>query len=202
MVRFTAGVELVRILQVESNKDAAIAVERLVVSGGSTCDTVATGQLAMDRLASEDYALFLSVYTLPDQTGAERVERMDAAGVGAAVIVRMRKQPVAGAFAQCLQRIAGLSDIHDDDPAEDAEATSKRDSERHRIIKSGQIVYRNAHCVMDCTVLNISASGACILPADVFEETAPFVLKIRNGLTRRCEVRWRRRGKLGVRFIQ
>lgn len=202
MVRFTAGAQIVRILQVESNRDVAIAVERLVASGGSTCDTVPTGQLAMERLAFEDYDLILSAFVLPDQTGAELVARMDAAGIGAAVIVRMRKQPVAGAYARCLQRIASTSDTHDDDPAEDAEATSKRDSERHSIIKSGQIVYRNAHCVMDCTILNISASGACIQPADAFEESEPFVLKIKNGLTRRCEVRWRRRGKVGVRFIQ
>lgn len=192
-----------RILQVEANRDAAIAVEGLVTAGGSTCDTVATAQLALKRLVFEDYDLILTAFVLPDFSGADFIAQLDAAGIGAAVIVRMRNQPVADAYAEALQRLAGTTDSQDEGPAAAAaEADFQRDSVRHKIIKSGQIVYRDAYCVMDCTILNVSASGACIKPADVFEDPGPFTLKISNGPSRRCEVRWRRSGKIGVRFVQ
>jgi CheY-like chemotaxis protein len=191
----------VRILQVESNRDAAMAVERLVTAGGSTCDTAATGMIALERAMFEPFDLILIAFALPDLTGAELLHRLDAAGVNATVIVRLRNQPVAKAYAEILQRIAGISDGQDD-AAGQADGGHQRDSVRHKILKAGKIIYRNASCVMDCTILNISASGACIQPADAFDDPEPFTLKINNGPTRRCEVRWRSGGKLGVRFIQ
>lgn len=190
----------VRILQVESNREAALAVERLVTAGGFACDTVPTGQLALERLVFEDYDLILIAFVLPDVSGADLIARLDAAAIRATVLVRMRNQPVAEAYAEVLMRIAGASDSQDDGPAS-AEPAFERDSVRHKILKAGQIVYRNAHCVMDCTILNVSASGACIQPADTFDDPGPFTLRISGGPSRRCELRWRKGSKLGVRFI-
>lgn len=189
-----------RILQVESNRDAATAVERLVAASGSTCDAVATGRLAMERLVFEEYDLILTAFVLPDMTGAELIARLDAAAIRATVLVRMRNQSVAEAYAEVLMRIAGASDSQDDGRAP-AEQAFERDAVRHKILKAGQIVYRNDRCVMDCTILNISASGACIQPADAFDDPGPLTLKINGGPSRRCELRWRKAGKMGVRFI-
>ncbi|MBL8659718.1 MAG: response regulator [Rhodospirillales bacterium] len=191
----------VRVLQVESNRDAATAVERLIAGGGATCDTVSTGQLALERLAFEDYDLILSAFALPDQTGAELVARLDATGIRSPVLLRMRNQPVGTAYAEVLQRLARSCDSDGEASTETAGRT-ERDSVRHKVLKAGQIVYRDARCVMDCTVLNISASGACIQPADAFEDPGPIVLKILNGPVRRCEIRWRKGVKLGVRFVE
>lgn len=190
-----------RILQVEANRDAALAVERLVTAAGSTCDTVTTAQLALERLVFQDYDLILAAFVLPDCTGGELIARLDSAGVGAGLMMRMRNQPISDAYAEVLQRIAGASDSQYEN-AGAAANEQQRDSVRHKIIKAGQIIYRNANCVMNCAVLNVSASGACLKPDDAFDDPGPFTLKINNGPSRRCEVRWRRLGKIGVRFIQ
>ncbi len=192
-----------RILQVESNKDAASVVERLITAAGATCETVASGRMALERTLVENYDLILSAFALPDQTGAELLANLDAAGIQATVLLRMRNQPVAAAYAEVLQRLARSTHSGDGSAAPAASANGfERDSVRHTILKAGQIVYRNARCVMDCTILNISASGACIQPADTFQDPGPVTLKINNGPSRRCEIRWNKGGKLGVRFIQ
>jgi len=78
----------------------------------------------------------------------------------------------------------------------------KRRSERHAVIKTGRIVYRAATCVMDCVILNLSDHGAAIQPEDPLRAPDAFTLKIHFGPTYRCEVCWRYRNKLGVRFLE
>ena len=191
-----------RVLQVESDLDAAGAVERLMKAAGSTCDTAPTGRLALELAMFENYDLILLAFALHDMSGADVIAELDAAGIGAPVLVRMRQRTVAEAYADIVQRFVGSQPVREaPEPAEEKTARD-RASVRHKILKAGQIVYRNASCVMDCIILNISATGACIQPADAFDEPGNFVLKIAHGPTRRCEVRWRSGGKLGVRFIQ
>jgi CheY-like chemotaxis protein len=192
-----------RVLQVESDLDAAEAVERLIKAAGSSCDTAPTGRLALELAMFEHYDLILLAFALPDMSGADVIARLDTAGIGAPILVRMRQRSVAEAYADLVQRFVGggpqMRELPK--PAED-KPIYNRDSVRHKILKAGQIVYRNAICMMDCTILNISATGACIQPADAFDEPGNFILKIAHGPSRRCEVRWRSGGKLGVRFIQ
>jgi hypothetical protein len=114
----------------------------------------------------------------------------------------MRQRSLSEAYAELVQRfVAGGPPMPERRPEADGAPVHNRDSVRHKILKAGQIVYRNASCVMDCTILNISATGACIQPADAFDEPGKFTLKIAHGPTRRCEVRWRSGGKLGVDLI-
>lgn len=192
-----------RVLQVESDLDAAGAVERLIRAAGSSCDTAPSGRLGLELAMFESYDLVLVAFALSDMTGADLLAKLDAAGVGAPVLVRMRQRVVAEVYADIVQRFVagGLPKSAPSEAPETASAFN-RESVRHKILKAGQIVYRNSTCVMDCTILNISATGACIQPADAFAEFGTFTLKIAHGPSRRCEVRWRSGGKLGVRFIQ
>lgn len=193
-----------RILQVEGNRDLALAVERLLESAGSCCETVATGRECVEHARVEDFDMILLAFALPDMNGCEVLAKLDAMGVGAPALVRMRHQTLNGVYAETLKLIAAaagriktkLTRLAEDD------ANSQRDSQRHKLLKAGQIVYRDARCVMDCTIVNVSASGACIQPADAFDDPGPFTLNIAHGPTRRCEVRWRRGGRIGVRFIK
>lgn len=192
-----------RVLQVESDLDAAGAVERLIKAAGSSCDTAPSGRLGLELAMFESYDLILVAFALSDMTGADLLSKLDAAGVGAPVLVRMRQRVVAEVYADIVQRfVAGGLPKSAPAQAPDTAAVYNRESVRHKILKAGQILYRNSTCVMDCTILNISATGACIQPADAFEEFGTFTLKIAHGPSRRCEVRWRSGGKLGVRFIQ
>jgi CheY-like chemotaxis protein len=192
-----------RVLQIERDLDAAGAVERLVKAAGSACDTAPSGRLGLELALFESYDLILVAFALPDMTGADVLARLDAAGIGAPVLVRMRQRAVAEVYADIVQRFvaSGLPVRQAATAAEENQAYN-RESVRHKILKAGQILYRNSSCVMDCTILNISATGACIQPAEPFAEPGLFILKIAHGPTRRCEVRWRSGGKLGVRFIQ
>lgn len=192
-----------RVLQVESDLDAAGAVDRLIKAAGSACDTAPTGRLGLELAMFEHYDLILLAFTLPDMTGAEVIARLHSASIGAPILVRMRQRATAETYADLVQRFVGGGPQMRELPKPDEDKPIfNRNSVRHKILKAGQIVYRNASCVMDCTILNISATGACIQPADAFDGPSNFTLKIAHGPTRRCEVRWRSGGKLGVRFIQ
>ncbi len=78
---------------------------------------------------------------------------------------------------------------------------SRRQHDRTRTLKSGQIVYNNANCIADCLILNLSGGGAALQAADFFDVPSTFDLKIHHGETYRCEVCWQHGKKLGVRFV-
>ena len=54
---------------------------------------------------------------------------------------------------------------------------------------------------MRCQILNISETGALLLPVDVFLCPKEFVLKPDVGQPRDCEVVWRKNNKVGVHYI-
>lgn len=85
--------------------------------------------------------------------------------------------------------------------AETTGTTSRRQHQRIRTLKRGRIVYRESSCMIDCLILNISEGGAAVQPADFVELPETFLLKLEHGPTYRCEVCWRHRNKLGVRFL-
>ena len=70
-----------------------------------------------------------------------------------------------------------------------------------KMLKSAQIVHSNARCVIDCLVLEISAGGAAIQPADPLRCPQRFTLNIKSGESHRCEVCWKHGNKIGVRFL-
>ena len=70
-----------------------------------------------------------------------------------------------------------------------------------KILKSGQIVFHDGNCVIDCLVLEISESGAALKPTNLAECPKFFTLKISLGAAHSCEVCWRHGDKVGVRFL-
>jgi hypothetical protein len=64
------------------------------------------------------------------------------------------------------------------------------------------IVFNKGHCSLGCQILDVSDTGALVMPADMFLcPRDEFVLKPRVGSSRDCEVVWRKMDKVGVRFI-
>jgi len=82
------------------------------------------------------------------------------------------------------------------------EGESRRRHPRSRTLKSAQIVYNNANCLAECTIVNISEGGAALQLTDYVEYPSQFVLKINRGPTHRCEICWQRGNKMGVRFLE
>ena len=71
---------------------------------------------------------------------------------------------------------------------------------RLRTLKRGKIVFDRRSCVIDCTVRNISATGAALEVASAVGIPDEFTLVI-EGLRRACHVAWRKSGRIGVKFV-
>jgi diguanylate cyclase (GGDEF)-like protein/PAS domain S-box-containing protein len=69
-----------QVLLVEDATGVARLVERLVVKAGFAVHRVASGQEALDWLKSQEPTLMLLDFTLPDMTGRDVVERLQAQG--------------------------------------------------------------------------------------------------------------------------
>ena len=79
--------------------------------------------------------------------------------------------------------------------------SERRRGHRRRVLKSAMIVYNDGYCTLGCQILDVSDTGARVMPADIFLCPAEFVLKARIGSPRDCEVVWRKKDAVGVRYI-
>jgi hypothetical protein len=75
----------------------------------------------------------------------------------------------------------------------------RRASPRARRLKAGKIVLNDGRSVFECSVRNISETGACLLVGNGFLLPGDFRLTL-DGDTRRCDVVWRRPDRMGVCF--
>lgn len=79
--------------------------------------------------------------------------------------------------------------------------TERRRTSRRRVLKRALIVFQRGHCTIRCQVLNISESGALLMPDDILLCPNEFVLKPDVGKERSCEVVWRKGTRVAVHFV-
>src|SRR6266850_1351991 len=48
------------------------------------------------------------------------------------------------------------------------DAPDRRRGHRRRVLKSALIVFNNGHCTLSCQILDVSDTGALVMPADIF----------------------------------
>ncbi len=77
--------------------------------------------------------------------------------------------------------------------------TEKRRSPRHRVLKSAFIVISERAPKLECTVRNISDTGAAIRVSTTFGLPQTFELIV-EGVRHRCNVVWRTDNNIGVTF--
>jgi hypothetical protein len=87
------------------------------------------------------------------------------------------------------------------EPAPDEKAAERRRAPRRRALKKALIVFNEGHCAMGCQILNMSDTGAKLMPADILLCPKEFVLKPQIGEPRNCEVMWRRGTAIGVYYV-
>ena len=75
-----------------------------------------------------------------------------------------------------------------------------RISPRRRVLKSGQIALSEKAPKLECTIRNISDTGACLQVSTTFGMPASFGL-FADGVRHNCRVVWRTDTRLGVTFI-
>ena len=74
-----------------------------------------------------------------------------------------------------------------------------RRSTRHRVLKAGTIEFGGG--AIDCTIRNLSASGAALQVESQTGIPDQFTLVVpADGLHRPCHVAWRKSSRLGVAF--
>ena len=74
----------------------------------------------------------------------------------------------------------------------------KRNSQRRRALKDGKIVFNNGFCVVDCTIKNLSETGAMLVAPKAGGIPDEFVLIDSKGQKHEAKVRWRKLNALGV----
>jgi hypothetical protein len=74
-------------------------------------------------------------------------------------------------------------------------------AERHRALKSAQIRFYNANSVIDCTIRNISDTGAKLSVATPIGIPEFFELRQTSQPNRHCRIIRRRANEIGVQFI-
>ncbi len=89
---------------------------------------------------------------------------------------------------------------HQEPPRENQ--TERREHRRFNTAKTAQIIYKDCESPINCIVFNMSQGGAAIQLPDVNCHCPPsFILKLRSGGHLHCNVCWRSRDRIGVKFI-
>lgn len=72
---------------------------------------------------------------------------------------------------------------------------------RQRTLKGGKIVLNDGFSTIDCTVRNLSATGAKLEVASIIGIPPQFRLAMNDGRDFSCETAWRTESAIGVKFI-
>ena len=84
----------------------------------------------------------------------------------------------------------------------DEKEVERRRDRRQRVLKKAAIVFNNGQCSMGCQILDISDTGAKLMPADILSCPREFVLQPMEGEPRHCVVMWRKGSQIGVRYTE
>lgn len=71
---------------------------------------------------------------------------------------------------------------------------------RLRALKAARIILPGGHSTFDCTVRNLSATGAKLIMETTIAVPERFTLRFEDGTEKVCEVAWRKTAELGVSF--
>lgn len=78
----------------------------------------------------------------------------------------------------------------------------RRSSPRKKVLKGVKVVYNDGHCLLDCTVANLSDGGACLDLPTFVPLPERVTLRFDDGHEHEAQVVWSTSTRLGVRFVQ
>ncbi|MFD2648658.1 PilZ domain-containing protein [Devosia albogilva] len=76
-----------------------------------------------------------------------------------------------------------------------------RQAPRRRTLKGGRIVINNGFSTFECTVRNLSDTGARLKVASIVGLPDSFDLVMEDGTRHACRVAWKTETELGVTFV-
>jgi hypothetical protein len=78
----------------------------------------------------------------------------------------------------------------------------QRKSPRRRVYKEGKLVFGKAHCIVDCTIDNMSEGGAHVRVTSSHGVPGDFYLvEASRGIIHKAEVAWRTTTGIGLRLL-
>jgi hypothetical protein len=81
-------------------------------------------------------------------------------------------------------------------------AVEKRSTTRRRTLKAARIIFNKGASTLDCTLRNLSLTGAAIEVSSTVGIPEEFdLLVLADKSVYRCHVVWRSIGKMGLHFI-
>lgn len=86
-------------------------------------------------------------------------------------------------------------------PEHAADAQHRRHADRHKTLIKAQIVFNDMMSTFDCTVRDLSATGAHLKLNAPVEIPQSFLLRLGDGDVHKCKVRRRNALELGVEFL-
>ncbi len=202
----------------------AKSIELMLESLGFSCDAVDRGEEAVACATREKYDIILLDVMLPKMDGYEVFQKLRAADVTAPVLLQSGlverdkaieglslgvqdylikpygKLELAARIESALQRASGPRQTSNGQKLpfeEELEGDDGTDDVR----QVAQIIYQDVDKVMSCTILNQTSKGAALQPSDTANCPKRFTLKIPGGPIHHCEVCWRYRQRLGVKFL-
>jgi hypothetical protein len=79
----------------------------------------------------------------------------------------------------------------------------RRASRRKKSLLAGKIVYESGARTCDCTIRDISETGARVeIPVGQILPKNLFLIEVRGGLAYDCEVKWRTPSAIGLQFLR
>jgi|GEM_PF-3631498 hypothetical protein len=76
----------------------------------------------------------------------------------------------------------------------------RRGERRQLTLKRAQLVHRNGHCVVECTIFNLSDAGAKVSTLGWQDLPQHLVLRVEGGPTHTCDVVWHANEEVGLVF--
>ncbi|WDR06562.1 PilZ domain-containing protein [Devosia rhodophyticola] len=77
---------------------------------------------------------------------------------------------------------------------------NNRNTERHRTLKGGKIVFNDNKSTLDCTVRNLSQTGCLLKVTSPIGIPDRFRLIMSDSQRFDCEIAWKRGNEIGVAF--
>lgn len=77
----------------------------------------------------------------------------------------------------------------------------RRCSPRRRVLKGAQISFQGHEAAIDCTIRDLSETGAKLIVVSPIGIPEQFDLVQNDGAPRACRVLWRKATQIGVEFI-
>lgn len=215
-----------QILYVGDDRLLAKSVELLLQKEGHFCHSTNLGERAIELAKRNKYDIIVLDVMLPDIDGFQVINRIRQMGIDTPCLVQTglvdRNGPgndlkqdyedllikpfgkeelierVESTVSRATRRrtIAPAPGVKD----EDFDRAEQRRHRRFKTIKAGQIV--SGEDTNACVVLDIAHGGASLrLPSHMLNCPDQFVLRLQSGRVYNCEVCWRDKDKVGVRFI-